>query len=164
MQAGSTLNFGGLWGIQHTDVYAVASDFFTADWGVFHYDGNRWQEIVVDPAPLNRPLSVWGTHQDNVYVVGGFVTRFDGAKWSRVSVPSQNVGMLGIAGAAANDIIVCGFFGLVMHYNGDDWWRYDELLDLSGNMTLERVWMDANNAFIVGSTSAQAIVVRGRRQ
>ncbi len=161
MQSGTTLTFRDVWGSASNDVYAVAMDFFSAQWKVVHYNGSIWEAVFVDSVQLNRPGGLWGSSSANVYMVGDFVGRYDGQFWKRIVVPNTQYTMHGVEGSGANNIFVAGSFGVVLHWNGDSWKLYDELLAQGGGRLLERIWTNGQNVFIVGSTQTQGIAIRG---
>jgi len=165
MESGTDLTFYDVWGSSSKDVYAVAMDFFSARWVVVHYDGSLWQPVAVDPTPLNRPGGVWGIAKNNLYIASDFVFRFDGAQWKRLRVPNTLYNMGGVEGSAANDIFVVGSFGVVLHWNGAAWRRYDELLKPEGGRLLRRIWMNENGqeVFIVGSGQIEGVILHGHK-
>lgn len=163
MESGTDLTFFDVWGSSSTDVYAVAMDFFSARWIVVHYDGTAWRPVVADFIQLNRPRGVWGANQNNVYIASDFVFRFNGIKWKRLQVPNMQYNMGGVEGSSANNIFVVGSFGVVLHWNGATWKRYDELLKPEGGRLLQRLWTNGQEVFVVGSSQAEGVILHGKK-
>lgn len=104
-----------VWGSAATDVWAV-SDFGH----VYHHDGQTWKVV---PTINDMPLEVvWGLSASEVWIGGsGGLYRFDGAQWTEVNTGILGAGttpktVLGIWGAAPDDLWVLGDKGLILHY------------------------------------------------
>ena len=116
--------FRGVWGSGPTDVWAVGFRSFTNTTPViFHYDGTGWARDTSVPDTLPwPPLSdVWGTSASNVWVVGygGWISHFDGSRWTYASVGSA-VSSDRIWGTSATDVWTVGP-QTVMHHDGIGW-------------------------------------------
>lgn len=87
--------------------------------------GSGWVEAF-DASDRGWQMNVWGTSTENVYSVGGSLTRgriqhFDGEHWEELS-PGVEVPLLNWAfGFSAEDVFVVGNDGTVLRWNGESW-------------------------------------------
>ena len=159
MESGTDLTLRDVWGFSSTDVYCVGADFFGGQGIVLRYDGKQWRPVQVDPMNSFRRFGVWGIADNHIYVVGDFAYRFNGQKWRRIDVPDLNILKQEITGTAANNIVVVGDFGIVLHWNGASWKRYDEV---SFTGTIRGVWTNGKEVIAVGWTSALGVIIYGK--
>ncbi len=83
--------------------------------------------------------------------------------WKQIDIPAP-VWIELIRGESYKNIFFVGDFGLVVHWNGKSWYRYDQFYTYAeGNGdNLYGVWAKNNSVFVVGrSQTAQGIVYRG---
>ena len=78
--------------------------------------------------------------------------------WEELTVSS--VYLESIDGYELNDIVVCGSFGELLHYNGSSWMLYD---DMPGGSLLLSVKIKDNLVVTVGINNSNAFVALGRR-
>ena len=125
-----------LWGSSATDVYAVGqNDEDAPSTGVvLHFNGTSWAPVLQRQS--FAPNSVWGSSATDVFVAGfqveetdqepffrsfGTIFHFDGASWSRVTLP-PGVGVLNeIWGSSASDVFAVGEDGIIVHFDGSQW-------------------------------------------
>ena len=133
---------GDVWGSSGSDVYAFGSG------GFLRYDGATWS-VLATPAGIVGGYPgcgrLWGSSPTDVFGVGYWVYRFNGATWS--GAVADPVHGDSVWGSAWNDVFVVG--ECVFHYDGstwsthvpcDDWNRYG-------------IWgSSADNVFTVGRT------------
>jgi photosystem II stability/assembly factor-like uncharacterized protein len=68
-----------------------------------------------------------------------------------------------MTGTSDNNIFVVGHLGTVLHYNGVDWYQYEQFADL--NKVLSSVWTDGKEVMIVGETATypqKTLILHGR--
>jgi hypothetical protein len=123
-----------VWGSSPTDVYAVGqNDEDAPSRGVIlHFDGTTWTPVLQRQG--FAPTSIWGSSAADVFVAGfqvednggdfrvfGTIFHYDGADWSRVTLP-PGVGVLHeIWGSSAGDVFSVGDDGIVVHFDGTQW-------------------------------------------
>jgi hypothetical protein len=123
-----------VWGSSPTDVYAVGqNDEDAPSRGVIlHFDGTTWTPVLQRQG--FAPTSIWGSSATDVFVAGfqvednggdfrvfGTIFHYDGADWSRVTLP-PGVGVLHeIWGSSAGDVFSVGDDGIVVHFDGTQW-------------------------------------------
>jgi len=83
------------------------------------------------------------------------------ATWEEIHPGLTNYYLDAIRGNDLNDIVVCGAFGEILHYNGASWKSY--LNETYINGALGRLSLKDNVVSCVGLNGAQAIVFIGRR-
>jgi len=164
MNTGTTHTLYGIFGIQN-DVYAVGGDPSTGIGVVLKYRGGSWKIIYERPynpdSLSGRVSAVWGAAIDRFYI-----DTFEGhdSTWQRLQVPDDNTYIENTFGTQNNNIFMVGHFGLIIHFSGRSWWRYDQIFRKPGEDVLFGVWCDTRSAFVVGRTNgARAIVFRGKR-
>jgi len=122
-------------------VVAVGGNGTIAAW-----DG---QGVALQAGPSPTALEgVWGSGPADVWAVGGEdVLHFDGSAWTRADVePGQP--LHDVAGTGAADVVVVGYGGAVLSWDGTAWCR--DTSDTEGE--LEVVWLDGEGgAFAAGS-------------
>jgi len=118
--SGTDYTLSSLWGSGPTDLWAA--DNYNQK--VYHYDGISWSEKTSDKI-FQLVSEVWGTANDNVYVVSygygekkGSVVRWNGSDWETVLETDDQ--LYDISGTDANNIYVSGL-STVWHYNGTQW-------------------------------------------
>jgi hypothetical protein len=123
-----------VWGSSPTDVYAVGqNDEDAPSTGVvLRFDGTTWAPVLQRQG--FAPTSIWGSSATDVFVAGfqvednggdfrvfGTIFHYDGADWSRVTLP-PGVGVLHeIWGSSAGDVFSVGDDGIVLHFDGNQW-------------------------------------------
>jgi hypothetical protein len=169
MESRTKYHLRDVWGFASDDVYACGGNIGDAVKPILlHYDGISW-ESVLDTTKEERDYleSIWGTSSDNLYFSSGSgffqVNIYDG--WTSSVIPDDHTAINKLRGSSKYNIFIAGHFGLLLHYNGNSWYRYDEIFSkrypygpiLSGIMVFE------NSVFIVGVdvNTAKAIVYRG---
>jgi cysteine-rich repeat protein len=92
---------------------------------LFRSDGGGvWApEHFVGPG---RIIGLWGSSPSDIFAVAdGAIAHYDGAKWSRMSVPQQvwdnGVVLSDIWGTGPADVFAVGEAGTILHYDGANW-------------------------------------------
>ena len=90
---------------------------------VAHGWGSSW-EFTVLPTHYNI-VDLWGSGPDNLYALAyDRVFHFDGRTWQPVDLgPGITRELTAIWGSGPEDIYVVGRWGLVLHYDGENWAR-----------------------------------------
>jgi photosystem II stability/assembly factor-like uncharacterized protein len=173
MESGTGRNLFDVWGISSNDVYAcggltgAAGD--TSKPILLHYDGNKWSSLLDTVSNPNKEIrTVWGSSPDNIYFRGSYqqIGLYQGnitAGWNFISVPDDNTAIRKIRGSSSYNIFLVGAFGIIVHYNGHSWQRYEELLDKPAGPTFKDLIVIENTVYIVGKEfkSYKAIVYKG---
>lgn len=85
------------------------------------------------PGVAHTLFGVWGSADDDVWVVGGgqapgggaepVVRRFDGVSWNTPTLPPAAARRVvyKVWGSAADDVWACGSGGLILHFDGTSW-------------------------------------------
>lgn len=117
--------------------------------------GSGWVEAF-DASDRGWQMNVWGTSANNVYSVGGSLTRgriqhFDGERWEELALGVE-VPLLNWAfGFSADDVFVVGNDGTVLRWNGEVW----ESQSTPVRAPLWGVWGAApDDVWAVGGTGA----------
>ncbi|MBF7052484.1 glycosyl hydrolase [Halomonas sp. KAO] len=96
--------------------------------------GQQWERMSV---PTNLPLhGLWGPSPDRLIAVGwmGTILHYDGAEWhqqrgglvddeGRFAPCSENTPLFAIDGNAAGEAWAVGDDGMILHYDGGEWYR-----------------------------------------
>ena len=161
-----------VWGFAHNDVYACGAMPPPGEpWEpiLLHYDGQRWKKII-DTTNLDEHAiyTVWGSSADNVYFNAASWGFYHGNVvdgWIKEYIPDDHTHIRKIRGSSDYNIFQVGDYGIVLHYNGHSWHRYDELLRKPGGPILSDVVVFENSVFIVGwDFINKGIVYRGTIQ
>jgi hypothetical protein len=163
-----------VWGSAADDVFAVGFSRFgvrTLDGVLLHYDGGTWSTLtglgLGDEVTGIEVFykSVWGTSGSDVFAVGhwfsdvehGLVAHYDGAAWSRMTIPDEVGRVLEDAhGTSSQDVFAVGGIdfpeeptvGVILHFDGTQW--TETLIEQEG-LALRGVWSNSpTDVFAVG--------------
>ena len=168
IESGTTLNIYDIWGdinpyTNEYEIIALASN-------IFLNQGNKLLQIKNDQVQeLNNTGLPWGLttlwfKPLRIYYVGGdglYTIKQLGNDWVKdLSIPAYF--KFEIRGQSLNDIVLCGSFGLLMHYNGIDWKNYQDITYLS-NGTYGSIKLKGNVICASGPNGRKAIITIGRR-
>lgn len=131
---GETLS--GLWSSGADDIWAVGRST------VWHRGGMGWELVKV---PTNCVRDVWGSGKSDIFLVGcqGLVLHYDGAAWTRMTLPSSS-DLNSVYGTSPNDVWTVGNNGAdgkqsgILHYDGKAWKAMFDTADI--HFTATRVW------------------------
>ena len=168
MESGTKYHFRDVWGFASDDVYACGGNIGDAVKPILlHYDGTSW-ESVLDTTKEERDYleSIWGTSSNNLYFssLSGFYQGSAKNGWTSSVIPDDHTAIRKIRGSSEYNIFIIGAFGLILHYNGNFWHRYEEIFSKHGNSPfLWGLWVFENSVFIAGHDHNinKAIVYRG---
>jgi hypothetical protein len=60
--------------------------------------------------------AIWGSGPDDVWMLGGAVTRhWDGKAWTPMSTVTALIPLEGVWGSASNDVWIVGIGGAILH-------------------------------------------------
>ena len=122
-----------------------------SDWQVLDSasDSRRWGDNGIWISPSNR-----------IYSVGGAVHEYSGGVWQSLFESPDGV-FTSIDGTSDDDLIVVGNFGQAFGYDGQRWSRLDVATE--PGILFTDVWVQAHDAFLLGSTDLLTIVFHGKR-
>ena len=131
LSTGTTYDFNDIWGVGDTAV-AVASNWLfdhTYSYLLRLVHGKTLAVPEWNTRSLGRAhKSIWFEHLNHLHVVGGFIQEWKGDEWW--TYLSHNLTDLSafsfkIRGNAENDFFISGDLGLLVHWNGNSWQRYN---------------------------------------
>jgi hypothetical protein len=163
MTSNTTLTLQGVWGSSATNVFAVggAKENQAGSAIIQKYNGAYWSNVYTSDTTIPRFHDVWGTSDNNVYVVGEYGTILHttngGTDWTVMSVPSgvSTVTLRDIWGTSENDIFAVGDGpavpngSTILHYDGTAWSIMSHPRDTT-IVKLHGVWGTSDNFFAVG--------------
>ena len=125
--------------------------------------------VVIDSAVTQSSIieikwgyrDLWFSPTGNLYSAGHGVFLWNGMDWERIF--DRETGLTSIYGTHDSNIFVVGNFGKVYHFNGIEWYSFDEFRD--DNVLYTDVWTDGESVFVVGYTLSypmKTIVLRGK--
>ncbi|HCK98529.1 MAG TPA: hypothetical protein DHW42_00280 [Candidatus Marinimicrobia bacterium] len=154
-------------GFASDDVYAIAyypnPNTFIWTYYIIHWDGKDWS--VQDKFSDGMP-ETFGSHgleviDDYLYSAGDgvFRKRGDDTEWEKIlTQPAPR--FYDIYGTSPDNIFVVGKAGRAYHYNGIDWYLYEEIqypdIEYTG------VWTDGKEVFIVGEDNSKSFIMHGK--
>jgi hypothetical protein len=105
----------GLWGTDHTDIYASGYP------GDFLYYGGTWSVAVPAGQVNDELIGIWAGAPNDVHIAGfNGLYHWDGANWDTLYTDASE-DFWGIWGTAANNIWATGASGNMYHYDGSGW-------------------------------------------
>jgi hypothetical protein len=118
----------------------------------------------------NLPLSmrsIWFIKDKKYYLVGDGIFSKTGENllnknWEKVEGIQPNYYSNSIDGTGYNDIIVCGAFGEIIHYNGFSWKNY-LVNTLLTNGSYYAVKKKGNKVIVVGESDRKGIITVGEK-
>jgi hypothetical protein len=170
VNSNTNIYLADIWGLSENDIYACG--FEDSGRGVLlHYNGVHW-EVLYDrlfnaqdsiSIPKGKTTAVWGIDTSQVYIwtpAGSFLgSRYT---WEKIDVPNDNTYVTNIDGSSAKNIFMVGHFSLIIHWNGKNWHRYNDLYRIPNGDELYGLCVFEDHVFIVGrSETARGIVYRG---
>jgi hypothetical protein len=182
MQSGTTKELSSIWGTSTTDIWATGYNPTTAESALVHFDGSSWTSI--DPHTLNPSIGIGGHSLDCIWscdsaghhftIVSGTLAfrNTDGNRWRSDSglIPNKLsdhsfIGLASLRGNTANDIFAAGDGGLIVHWNGRSWYRYESLYDPNNTFYITNALaVNQNVSCAVGGKNGQAWIAIGQRK
>jgi hypothetical protein len=170
MTSNTVLTLIDIWGFNPNSIYAAGLDISTGTGVLLFYNGSQWNKLyernyTTPVEPYGSTGAVWGYDTSHVYIATGYGSYLGNRwGWSRLNDIPAPVWIEAIKGESYKNIFFVGDFGLVIHWNGKSWYRYDQFYAYSqgGGDILYGAWAKGNSVFVVGrSQSAQGIIYRG---
>lgn len=172
MKSGTNKHLVDVWGFADNDVYVCGGNIDNAVENdkpiLLHYNGSTWRNLIDTTQYENAYLeSLWGTTSDNIYFSStfGFNQGSISKGWDSSIIPDDNTAIYKLRGSAENNIFITGHFGLLLHYNGNTWHRYDEFFSKSYpcGSNLKGIMPFDDKVFIVSTEkiSVKGIVYKG---
>lgn len=130
----------------------------------FKLNQGKWS--VVDSAFI-RPgygeikwgyQEIWYSPWNVLYSIGEGVFVWSDAGWNKILFSPATLSA--IAGTSKDNILVAGSVGHVAHYDGSGWIKLTELA--FPNVTYYDAWLSDTEAFIIGSTGRETIILHGK--
>lgn len=172
----TTKNLYNISGTSEKDIWASGYNTSTGESELIHYNGSSWSKDslsnqgITENWGLNSVYAYDSANYPSIAVCGWTVwQRNSVAGWrSDSSYVPNNIGgriFMSIYGNNANDLLGAGDFGLVVHWNGKSWQRYDKFLSVGDNAYFHhRASINGNTACIVGTKDGASWVLIGQRQ
>ena len=152
--------FRDIYGIDENTIYAVADTVVGYRHGeLYSLENKKWilikkSSLFPSEGELIGPFnSVWLENNYELYTVGDRVAIRRNKQWEEINLQFY---IERIRGYASNNIFVTGDFG---HFNGKEWYHYDELERASG--VLKGIMVYNKTVFIVGYTDQQSFGLKG---
>jgi hypothetical protein len=160
-------------GTSNGNIWASGFNTETGESELLHFDGSAWTK---DGMSSSGVIDLWGigsvwscdsAHHDFTAVSGTSVLRqTDGGGWRNDSIValSDHIGMY-LTGNSANDIFAVGSYGLVLHWSGHTWKRYDQFLAESvPGYFPHQISIKGNSVCVVGTKNGTSWVLIGQRK
>ena len=146
IETGTTLNLydikGNVDAKNNIEIYAVAGNItHSFDKMIFSIKDNKATKVLVDGIQYDIH-GIWFKLGSKSYAVGdGLFVKDDinsSAQWSSIEEGISSYYLYSVDGQALNDVVICGSFGELLHYNGKSWRSYRDLIGLSNGRILLR--------------------------
>jgi hypothetical protein len=171
IESGTELNIYDIYGQKKAngefEIICVAAEVaVSTDKKIFKIINNTAQDLPTAGIPSSLK-GIWFKPGEKYYVVGsGMFTKTDiysSNGWLAIwqGVTESYTGS--IDGNDLNDIVVCGSYGEMIHYNGNNWKSFKIELQLQSG-TYGEVKIKNNLIIAAGHKSSQAVITIGRRQ
>jgi hypothetical protein len=160
IESGTTTNIADIWGANGTILCTVSNKATPGDIKILRILSNN----SVDSISWNRGRevrSLWFSDTSKIFACGdGVFIRGSQSSWTeQKTLPSYYATK--IRGIASNDVIVCGDFGLLAHYNGVSWTSYNIPNTLS--LVLSSLDFKGNTVVVTGYDGSKAYIIMGKR-
>jgi hypothetical protein len=128
----------GTWSVVDTFVYGPSNLIFK--WGI---------------------SKIWVSPTDRVFSLGPDLFEWNGSSWMLIQHTDGSY-LRTIYGTSNNNLFIGGTYGTLLHYNGVDWYSFDQFKTLDVNFT--GIWTDGKEAFVIGTTSggSKTIIFHGK--
>jgi len=166
LESGTTLPIRGIYGARDNqsgqyEILCVAEAYGTAGGSkVLSLQDNNARELTANGLESWGVEGIWFIPNRQYVAIGQGVWRSalpEGDWWFDEILP--RIATTSISGQRLNDIVVCGAFQLLGHWNGMTWQTY--FPRISGSFTAVKI--KANLVVAVGGIGNRAVAIRGRR-
>ena len=160
IESGTTTKIGDIWGANGTILCAVSNKATPGDLKILKVSSTN----TVDSISWNtgrEVQSIWFSDTSKIFACGdGVFIRGANSSWTeQKSLPSYYSNR--IRGIADNDVIVCGDYGLLAHYNGVSWVSYN--LPNALSLVLSSLDFKGNTVVVTGYDGSNAYIIMGKR-
>ncbi len=103
---------------------------------------------------------LWISPEGTLFSFGPHIRRWTGSSWVMVYETFNAIRTM--AGTNESNILAVGDFGLLLHFNGNDWYEFTELRN--PNVVYSSVWTDGLEIFVVGflNDGSKTLILHGR--
>lgn len=148
------------------EIIAVASNWIDShDRRLFKITGNVVQMLNTKPM-VSSIVGTWFISNQKYYAIGDGAfyksASYLGSEWTEISDKISNYYLRSIDGQAANDIVCCGDYGDVIHFNGITWKSFFNETSLNLGSYL-KVKIKGNKIISVGYKNGKAVISLGVR-
>ncbi|MBI3194917.1 MAG: hypothetical protein HYZ34_10695 [Ignavibacteriae bacterium] len=166
---GTQLDIQDIWGAQtktgEWEILAVASNPFSSyERKILRIDGVTVSELSDNG--IDWPLSsIWFKPNRHYYVAGSGVYEkrtLEEQQWKNEPLDITTYYTNRIRGTKLNNVLFCGAYGDLFHFNGFDWYSYRPQTQLSFGQ-YQSLDTKGNIVVAVGDEYARAVVARGYR-
>jgi hypothetical protein len=165
----TTISFGSMFGFSSSDIYATCGRILDKDsqrdssqYLLMHYNGTNWVKIdsfYEFPGFYNEHFgfNLWAT-STNLFSVSQSVYKMAGNSWKVL----LNTGypFYAIYGSGENSIFATGFSNQIYHYNGTDWYYFQQFTN--PNLYGTSVWCNSKEVFILSSDGSKSYIYHGK--
>lgn len=171
INSGTTMGLIDVWGNSKTNIYFAGGSDDGGTGILFHFNGYQLKKIfernIIPSKPSGLVNAVWTLNDTTTYIyTAGTANCYMGRDtiWTYINVLNDNTRINSIKGSSNKNILFSGYFGLITHWNGKSWYRYDQFFNKPNGDDFFGMWVDKNDIFIVGSSAkgARGIVYRGK--
>jgi hypothetical protein len=169
IESGTSMDIRSIWGAKNTqtgnyEIYATAGDpLASRDRKILHINGTT-AESISDNGITWALNCVWFSPGRCYWLVGDGVWEkhpsLSNSTWNAQNISDYDINS--IRGTDINDIVICGSYGEVMHYNGASWKSYRSVTGLSGGLYYS-VAITNTMVCAVGTNSPNAAILIGKR-
>lgn len=162
------LTFNALDGSANSYIHALGGKLDTQPYDsiakyLCYFDGSSWSvtDSLLETFPPNHSFGtsdVWVLDPTEVYSAGYGIFKKAQKIWVKIFDDGTVFG--GIAGSANDNIFAVGSEGSILHFNGQDWYRYNQLRNL--NIFCVSVWTDGTEVFVLGTDYVNSYVFHGK--
>lgn len=153
-----------IWGSSANNIYASGLQS-SGVYELLKYDGVEWKRIT---GVLNSDrLSLWTVWTDKigrVVLAGNRLAWYDGNAWNSRPYDSIFMNSLRVRGNDFNNIFIVGQERKIIHFNGTDWKKYDDIEIENSFNNLLSIAVFENNVIIGGKTLEGTLVIYGKRK
>ncbi len=107
---------------------------------------------------------MWTDKIGRVVLAGNRVAWYDGITWNSSPYDSRFMSSLRVRGSDYNNIFIVGQERKIIHFNGTDWKKYDDIEIENSFNNLLSIAVFENNVIIGGKTLEGTLVIHGKRK
>jgi len=147
-------------------IYSVAAyQLHSFDKKIFEIKNMNVIDLPTDPIPSSLH-GIWFKPPYYHYVAGSGIYKksdiYSNKPWEPVHYGVSNYYIYSIDGSNVNDIVMCGSYGELLHFNGKTWKSFRTLFSMD-NGDFKKINIKDNIIIAVGCKNSQAVIVKGTR-